>query len=106
MTTGICRVIVVVLEDAATLEAIHAGHHDVQQDQVGLPVAGPFDRLEPVARAGDLIVFGRKLGLQQARVGGDVVNDEDARCHDRMDSSHAPGYDGLSFDGVRLHIIW
>ena len=35
----------------------------------------------PSRALGYLIIFGRKLGFQQPRIGRNVVNDENARCH-------------------------
>jgi hypothetical protein len=66
---------------AAALEPVHAGHHHVQQDQVGLPVARHIERLEPVVGRRGLIVFGQQPRFEQPRVGRHIVDDEYARGH-------------------------
>ena len=59
------------------LVAVHVGHHDVQQDQVGGLLCGLFERLV-TSRCRDDLVFGTaQHGFQQHDVGGDVVDGQD-----------------------------
>ena len=71
----------VFLQFAAADIAVHARHHDVEQDQVGLPGPRLVQRLEPVPGAGHLVIFSRELGFQQPRVGRDIIHDQDAGSH-------------------------
>jgi hypothetical protein len=71
----------VFLELAADGEAVHAGHHDVQQDDVGQVARGHGQGRRAVHGAGDFVVLGRQLGLEQADIGLDVVDDEDPGAH-------------------------
>ncbi len=72
----------VLLELPADLVAIDAGHHDVEQDNVGLRRNSLGNGAAAVRSADHLIVIGFELGLEQAHIGGDVVDDQDARGHD------------------------
>ena len=73
----------IVLQPAAALEAVHPRHHHVEQDEVRLPVKRHAQRVEAVLGAGDLIVFGRQLGLQQSGIGRHIVDDQDPGGHRR-----------------------
>jgi hypothetical protein len=78
----------VFLEFAADGEAVHAGHHHVQQDHVGQLARRQGQGGGAVIGDGDLIIFGRQLGLEQADIGLDVVDDQDARAHEPTLSSN------------------
>jgi len=69
------------LQAPTGLVAVHFRHHDIEQDQVGLPASGQPDALGAVVGGGDLVIFGAELRLQQAHVGGNVVDDEDPGRH-------------------------
>ena len=69
------------LQPAAALVPVHARHHDVEQDEVGLPGQGLLEGFRAVPCRGDLVVFRRKLGVQQPHVGRNVVHDQDPRGH-------------------------
>jgi hypothetical protein len=71
----------VILQPAATLEPVHPRHHDVEQDEIRLPLMRHAERLEPILGTGDLKVLGRKLGFQQAGVGRHIVDDQDPGGH-------------------------
>ncbi len=71
----------IVLQFPAALEPVHARHHDIEQDQVGLPFVRHAQRLEPILGAGHLVVLGRELGFQQARVGRHIIDDQDPGGH-------------------------
>lgn len=59
------------------LVAVHVGHHDVQQDQVGELRRGLFECLV-TSRCRDDLVFGTaQHGFQQHDVGGNVVDGQD-----------------------------
>ncbi|MNJ31208.1 hypothetical protein D3C77_258350 [compost metagenome] len=68
--------------DAPTgLEPVHAGHHHVQQNQVGLFRARQADGADAVMAGEDVVVFERQLGLEQAHIRLDVVDHQDSRAH-------------------------
>ncbi len=71
----------IVLQPAAGLVPVHPRHHDVQQNEIGLPRTGKLQGLVPVRSGGDLVIFGRQLGLEEAGVGRHIVNDQDAGSH-------------------------
>ena len=72
----------IVLQPAADLKAVHAGHHHVQQDDVGLFAGGDGQRRRSVVRRQDVVIFGGQLGFEQADIGLDIIDDENARGHD------------------------
>jgi hypothetical protein len=63
---------------AADLEPVHARHHHVEQNHVGPFGLGHGDAGGAVAGAQHLVILGLQLGFQQADIGLDVVNDQDA----------------------------
>ncbi len=69
------------LQPAADLEAVHARHHDVEQDDVAQPLLADRDRVRAVGRGEDVEIFRGEARLEQLDVGKDVVDDEDARGH-------------------------
>ncbi len=81
ITTGTCAVRGFGLDAAADLEAVHARHHDVEQNDVGLVLFDAFQRLLAAERRDDLEIFRRQLGFQQLDVREDVVDDQDAGGH-------------------------
>jgi hypothetical protein len=72
----------VFLEFLADGEAVHAGHHHVQQDHVGQFVGRDGQGRGAVIGHRDLVILSRQLGLEQADIGLDIVDDQDARAHD------------------------
>jgi hypothetical protein len=69
------------LQALADLEAVHAGHHDVQQDDVGRIGGDRVKRSRAAVGRHDVEVLGRKLGFQQPDVRRDIVDNQDARRH-------------------------
>src|ERR1041385_2593459 len=69
------------LDALADFEAVHAGHHHVEQDDVGLLFFDLLKRLGAGARCYNVEVLGAKLGLEQLNVSWDIVDDEDAGGH-------------------------
>ena len=78
------------LQPAADLDTVDLRHHDVEQDQVGLRVAGDRKRVRPVARGDDVVAVGREAHFQDADVGGVVVGDQDARRSPHLRPSGRP----------------
>ncbi len=71
----------VVLQPTADLEAVHAGHHHVQQDDVRLFRRRDGQAGDPVGGGQHLIVVRRELGLEQSDVRVDIVDNQDPRGH-------------------------
>lgn len=69
------------LQPAADLEPVHARHHHVEQDQIGLLADGGLERLRAIARRNHLVIFAGQLGFQHLDVGADVVDDQNACGH-------------------------
>lgn len=74
------------LEAAADLEAVHVGHHDVEQDDVAFGAGTDRQRLVAVRGGHHVEIFGGETGLQQFDVGRDVVDNEDTRGHSELTS--------------------
>ena len=70
MMMGMRRVSAILLEAAADLPAIELGHHDVEEDHVGLAVPGVADGIGAVAQDGDLVAFLVEIEADQL---GDVL---------------------------------
>ena len=69
------------LQPPADLEAVHARHHHVEQDDVALAARADLERLRPVDRGHHLEILGRQPRFEQLDVGDDVVDDENAGGH-------------------------
>ncbi len=69
------------LEPAANLEAVHARHHHVEQDDVAAALARDLNGLDAVRRRDDVEIFGGETRLEQFYVGENVVHHEHARGH-------------------------
>jgi len=67
------------LDLPADLEAAHAGHHHVEQDEIGLDLIELRDRLLAVGRGVDLTGQRFEVGLEQLEVLGVIVDNEDDR---------------------------
>ncbi len=67
---------------AADFEAVHAWHHDVEQDDIGDLVIHALERIEAVECANNLEVLGREFGFEQFDVRENVVDDQYPRGHD------------------------
>ena len=81
MTTGICDGRRIGLQPAADLEAVHVGHHHVEQHDVDLAVLAGLERVGAVGGGQHLEIFGEQPDFEQLHIGRDVVDDEDAGGH-------------------------
>ncbi len=82
--TGMCWVRGLRFQPAADLEAVHARHHHVEQDDVGAFARANMQRLRTAPRGPHLEIFGRQPRLEQLHVGVDVVNHKHAGGHDLL----------------------
>ena len=69
------------LEPGTGFIPIHARHHDVEQDQIGLLGAGDLDGLETIVGGANVEILGLEPGFQQPNIGRLIINDEDSRTH-------------------------
>ena len=77
------------LEPAADLEAVHVGHHHVEQHDVAFGALADGQRFLAADRGHDVEILGRQPRLQQLDVGRHVVDDENAGGHRRSPSGTA-----------------
>ena len=82
ITTGRCEVAIWAFQPPAHLEAVHLGHHHVEQNDVdeipsrtGRVASGPLETLK------HLEIFVVEADFEQLAIGGVVVDDEDAGGH-------------------------
>ena len=71
----------VALDAAADLDAVDPRHHHVKQHDIGLGALHRFQGIDAVHGGDDLEILRRQLGFQQADIGENVVDDQDAGCH-------------------------
>ena len=71
----------ILLDAAAHFDAVDARHHHVEQHDVGAGAVHRLQGISTIHRGDDLEIFGRQLCFEQADVGEDVVDDEDAGGH-------------------------
>ena len=71
---------------AADRDAVELGHHDVEQDQVGLRFMGDREGLLAVAGGDDIVAVGGEAHAQDANIGRIVVGDQDPRRIPHSDS--------------------
>ena len=69
------------LQPAAHLEAVHVGHHDVEQDDVAFGARADRQRLGAVRCGRHVEIFGRQARFQQLDVGGNIIDDQNTRGH-------------------------
>ena len=67
------------LEPPADFDAVDFRHHDVEQDQVGRRVPRCGERLLAVGGGDDLVSISRQTRPHDAKIGGVVIGDQDAR---------------------------
>ena len=65
------------LDDPGQAQAVHPRHHHVHDDEVGLALLEPAQRLHPVARRGDEVAVVTQLLGQEDEEVGVVVHEED-----------------------------
>ena len=69
-------------QPAADLEAVHVGHHHVEQDDVAFGALADGKRFRAAGRGQHVEILGRQARFQQLDVGGDIVDDQDTRGHE------------------------
>ena len=69
------------LDVPARLEAVHAGHHHVEQNDVDALARQHVERLLAAIGGQHLEVLGLKPGFEQLHVGQNIIDDEDAGSH-------------------------
>ena len=69
------------LQAPAHFEAVHVGHHHVEQDDVAVGALADRQRLVTAHRGDDVEILGREPRLQQLDVGRHIIDDENARSH-------------------------
>ncbi|MHC2196102.1 hypothetical protein ACVJF1_008735 [Bradyrhizobium diazoefficiens] len=74
------------LQTAADLEAVHVGHHHVEQDDVAFGAARDRQRLGAVRGGHHVEIFGGKPGLEEFDVGRNVIDNQDTRGHFELTS--------------------
>ena len=72
------------LDAAADFKTVHAGHHHVQQHDIGQFRGNAGQRLLAAARRQDFEIFGRQLRFQQLDVGEDIVDDQNPCGHEGL----------------------
>ena len=85
------------LELAAGFQPVHAGHDDVERDQVGSHAARDAERRQ--ARVGDkgLVALLRQNLAQQAEVGRRIVDDQDRRVDGKREVGESDVVHALSW---------
>ena len=71
----------ILLDAAAGFKAVHAGHHHVEQHDVGLVLLDFCQRFQPAIRSDHFEILGAELGFQQLYVGENIVDDKNPRGH-------------------------
>src|SRR3546814_17179025 len=86
------------LQDALPIvEAVHARHHDVGENEVGGIAARALDRRRPVGRGHHVAVLGGQLDLEQLHVRRNVVDDQNPPGP----AGHAPRLVQETLDGLK-----
>ncbi len=80
----------------ADFETIHFRHHDVEQDHIHLGAITDIERIAAVARGQNVEILRHQPRFEQLHVGGNIVDDQNARSHVRLPSRIPEiGLDGL-----------
>jgi hypothetical protein len=66
------------LKAPAGLEAVDAGHHDVEEDKIGLGAGGDLQSTLPVIGYQDLVTGVFKRVEEDIQIGGDIIYGEDS----------------------------
>jgi len=69
------------LEPPADFEAVHARHHDVEEDDVGRLPAADLEGLCSAVRRPDLEILCHQPRFEQLQIGEHVVDDQNAGSH-------------------------
>jgi len=67
------------VESATGFEAVEVGHEQIEEDQVGMGAGGDIESGESAAGDEDFVAFRFKGGSQDGEIGGDVIDQEEAR---------------------------
>ena len=65
----------------ADFEAVHVGHHHVEEDEIAFGALADGQRLLPAHRGNDVEILCRQPCFKQPHVGRNVVNDQNTRSH-------------------------
>ena len=68
-------------QPTADLEAVHAGHHHIEQHHIGALVGTDLERLTAAPGGADVEILRGQPCLEQFDIGVDVVDHEDACGH-------------------------
>ncbi len=60
---------------------VHIGHHDVEQDDVGLLRPGDLQRRLAVISRKHLVIFKRQPGFKQLHIDRNIIDDKDTSGH-------------------------
>ena len=71
----------VALEDLATGEPVHFGHHHIKQDDIDILAAADFDGLRARRRRHHVEILSEQARFEQFHIGGNVINDEHSCSH-------------------------
>ena len=69
------------MEALADFKAIHARHHDVEQDDVAQALGADRQRLGAIGGRKHFEILGAQARFEELDVGEDVINDQNARGH-------------------------
>ena len=69
------------LQRRAHLKPRHVRHHHVEEHEVDALLVGDLERLAAAHRRAHVEIFGLQARLQEPHVGGDIIDDENARRH-------------------------
>ena len=90
---------------ATKIDAGHAGHHEVGDDEVGIPFLKEAQSFLGIVGGADVVTLRGERGAQHASDLNFVVDDEDAFGHgswgDSRGAESLPGYDRLSWRRIR-----
>ena len=78
------------------LETVEAGHHQVEDEQVGRPLALPGERRGAVADRVHVVARALQVHHQQVADVGLVFGDEDRRGHGRLSRALARSYSNVT----------
>ena len=67
-------------QPAQDLEAAHARHHQIEQDQVEIFDKQEIERACTIIDSDDLMALAREPAVQKIAISGDIVDDENAAC--------------------------
>jgi hypothetical protein len=72
----------IALEPPAHFEAVHVGHHDVEQDEIAFGALADQERVLAAHRRDHVEILRRQPRFQELDVRGHIVDDQNARGHE------------------------